>query len=410
MLIDIMVIYVYAIVLILMKMRNRLMTKREFSLVIVALILILSTFAHAPEGLGITGRVLAYAPAAILTIENIITNTTHIAIYVRNTGTIDVQLSGFYVDEVLICESNSTIHVGESKKYLIAANTTEGCTYEVKITCTMGLCFVDRFVAPEGAIIPDDDWDPLIEYGPGPPDLNTDSDGDGMPDLWECGQGLNPHNASDAYEDLDKDGLSNLDEYTYQTNLREADTDDDGLSDGLEVHVFGTDPLKKDTDGDGISDGLEAAATGFSANLEILPENWIKVNLLWSNHTIDVLTNSSVFGITFNSTDKRLTVNVAGTDGTIGFCNLTVPTSLASSISDIEIYLDDQPFNFSISNDGLNYHISVEYNHSSHVLLASFSGKVPEFPSFLILPLFMIATLTAIVVYKRKHTLMIDRG
>ena len=86
--------------------------------------------------------------------------------------------------------------------------------------------------------------------------------------------------------------------------------------------------------------------------------------------------------------------------------------------------MDGQPFNFSITDDGLYYHISVEYKHSSHVLLASFRAKVPEFPSFLILPLFMIATLAAIVVmiailativvFKRKHTLaralIIDRG
>ena len=30
---------------------------------------------------------------------------------------------------------------------------------------------------------------------------------------------------------------------------------------------------------------------------------------------------------------------------------------------------------------------------------------VPEFPSFLILPLFMIATLLAVVVYRRKHSM-----
>jgi hypothetical protein len=275
MLLDITRIYVYAILLAMIKMRKRLMTKREFSLVIVALILILSTFTYAPGDLGMMEPVLGYAPAASLAIENIIANITHIAIWVRNTGIIDVQLSGFYVNGVLVCESNSTIHVGESKKYLIAANTTEGCVYEVKIVCTIGACFVYSFVAIEGTIISDEDWSPLIEYGTEPPPTNPDSDGDGMPDWWEYEQGLDPHNASDAHEDLDEDGLSNLEEYTYQTNLREADTDDDGLSDGLEVHVFGTDPLKKDTDGDGISDGLEAAATGFSANLVILPENWI---------------------------------------------------------------------------------------------------------------------------------------
>ena len=30
---------------------------------------------------------------------------------------------------------------------------------------------------------------------------------------------------------------------------------------------------------------------------------------------------------------------------------------------------------------------------------------IPEFPSFLILPLFMIATLLAVIIYRRKHSM-----
>lgn len=41
------------------------------------------------------------------------------------------------------------------------------------------------------------------------------------------------------------------------------DTDDDGLSDYDEIHIYYTDPLKADTDGDGFSDGDEIAH-GFS--------------------------------------------------------------------------------------------------------------------------------------------------
>lgn len=57
--------------------------------------------------------------------------------------------------------------------------------------------------------------------------------------------------------DLDKDGLTNLDETTNGTLLTEADTDNDTLSDGAEVKTHGTNPLKADTDGDGLSDSLE---------------------------------------------------------------------------------------------------------------------------------------------------------
>ena len=47
-----------------------------------------------------------------------------------------------------------------------------------------------------------------------------DSDGDGMPDAWELANGLNP-NKADASEDLDQDGLSNLQEYLSGTDPRD---------------------------------------------------------------------------------------------------------------------------------------------------------------------------------------------
>jgi hypothetical protein len=53
-----------------------------------------------------------------------------------------------------------------------------------------------------------------------PPDL--DSDGDGLPDVWEFQHGLNPHLAADASVDSDGDGASNLDEFRAGTNPRSA--------------------------------------------------------------------------------------------------------------------------------------------------------------------------------------------
>ncbi|MFA6198772.1 MAG: hypothetical protein WC734_06525, partial [Patescibacteria group bacterium] len=49
--------------------------------------------------------------------------------------------------------------------------------------------------------------------------------------------------------DLDGDGLTNAEEVTLGTDTTKADTDEDGLNDGLEVNVYFTDPLNPDTDG-----------------------------------------------------------------------------------------------------------------------------------------------------------------
>jgi len=48
----------------------------------------------------------------------------------------------------------------------------------------------------------------------------TDSDGDGIPDVWERHYGLNPQDFSDGSADKDGDGYSNLEEYLNGTDPR----------------------------------------------------------------------------------------------------------------------------------------------------------------------------------------------
>lgn len=85
----------------------------------------------------------------------------------------------------------------------------------------------------------------------------ADSDGDGIPDDAEIRLGLDPKNPVDAQEDFDRDGLTNLQEFSLGTDIRNADTDGDGLSDDAEVNNHHTNPLLADTDGDSIPDDVE---------------------------------------------------------------------------------------------------------------------------------------------------------
>ncbi|HLA26000.1 MAG TPA: Ig-like domain-containing protein [Patescibacteria group bacterium] len=57
--------------------------------------------------------------------------------------------------------------------------------------------------------------------------------------------------------DSDKDLLSDEDERVRGTDPNSVDTDNDGLTDFVEIDKYKTDPLKKDTDGDGYLDGEE---------------------------------------------------------------------------------------------------------------------------------------------------------
>lgn len=94
---------------------------------------------------------------------------------------------------------------------------------------------------------------------------NPDTDGDGLTDYQEAYiTGTDPtkydsvtEGVSDADADSDGDGLSNSQEIELGTDSQYADTDDDGLSDGDEINIYNTDPLNPDTDEDGVNDGDE---------------------------------------------------------------------------------------------------------------------------------------------------------
>src|SRR5215203_103071 len=123
---------------------------------------------------------------------------------------------------------------------------------------------------------------------PAAPNLDGDSDGDGLFDGYEVSVGLNPQAAdSDGdgvsdYEELnqadqnngsdpgsgdaDGDGLSDgYEEQVSLTNATTADTDGDGLSDGSEINLTGTDPLRADSDNDGMVDSCDLHPWVFDA-------------------------------------------------------------------------------------------------------------------------------------------------
>lgn len=92
--------------------------------------------------------------------------------------------------------------------------------------------------------------------------LLSDSDEDGLTDYEELvytntdpsKYSTYKEGISDANDDYDGDGLSNLEELQLGTNVLESDTDGDGLTDYEEVKNYNTDYKKQDTDNDGVSD------------------------------------------------------------------------------------------------------------------------------------------------------------
>jgi hypothetical protein len=75
----------------------------------------------------------------------------------------------------------------------------------------------------------------------------NDQDNDGMEDDWEVKEGLDPTDSTDAWEDLDGDGLNNWQEFNNETDIRKEDTDGGGVTDREEILQF-TSPLNGEDD------------------------------------------------------------------------------------------------------------------------------------------------------------------
>ncbi|MEA2089781.1 MAG: NosD domain-containing protein [Thermoproteota archaeon] len=127
----------------------------------------------------------------------------------------------------------------------------------------------------------------------------------------------------------------------------------------------------------------------------------------WNEVTyyVDTVSNSTVSGFCFSRDDKRVSFNVTGPDSTVGFCRVTIPKKLLWVEDGWQVYLIWDHCIVSanhtiIPNENYTY-ICFTYNHSIKTVEIQGTYVIPEFPSFIILPLFMIATLLTVIVYRR---------
>jgi hypothetical protein len=80
---------------------------------------------------------------------------------------------------------------------------------------------------------------------------NTDSDDDGLSDYDE----INIHGTDPNNPDTDGDGyLDGVEVENGYDPLSGPDSDNDGLEDADEINIYGTDPTSIDSDNDGLSD------------------------------------------------------------------------------------------------------------------------------------------------------------
>ena len=132
-----------------------------------------------------------------------------------------------------------------------------------------------------------------------------------------------------------------------------------------------------------------------------------RFGVVWQGETyyVDVRSNSTIDNFEFKQSDKLMAFNVTGPPGTTGFCNITMPNNLLRG-DPWTVLIDGSPPTpeHIVTSNTTHTFLYFTYSHSTKTVEIKGTQVIPEFPSFLIPPLFMIATLLTAIVYRRKHS------
>jgi hypothetical protein len=111
---------------------------------------------------------------------------------------------------------------------------------------------------------------------------------------------------------------------------------------------------------------------------------------------MQVVSNSSVSNLVFDSTRGLLNFTVSGPSGTHGFFDATIARSLLSGAP--VVLIDGVQSPASVSEDANFWYVHVTYMHSQHHVTIGGSNTVPEFPC---VPLLAILLLLSIIILRR---------
>jgi len=153
------------------------------------------------------------------------------------------------------------------------------------------------------------------------------------------------------------------------------------------------------------------------ANRDAQPITHVKLDLIFSivdvkehiitynelEYVVVTESNSTISTPTFNDTAKTLQFTVAGTDGTVGYCNVSIPMNFMWG--EWTVRLGDQqilPPQLQITEDAANTYIHFTYEHSEQDVEISSTEAIPEFSGLMgILLIFALLTIV-FVAFARK--------
>lgn len=159
---------------------------------------------------------------------------------------------------------------------------------------------------------------------------------------------------------------------------------------GVDLHGG---PSQDTNSGDGIGDTLYAIDVNNADRYPLM--GTFSVFNATLEHDVQTVCNSSISDFHFNGT--VLSFSVTGEDGTVGSCRIRIPTTLMNGTYTVFVNGVEVPHTLLPCSNSTHSYLYFTYNHSTQEVVI-----VPEFPTLIIMPLFMIATL--VILYRRRYS------
>jgi len=175
------------------------------------------------------------------------------------------------------------------------------------------------------------------------------------------------------------------------------------LGNGSIIHAYGA--VKVDT----VEEAIAKPDIGRYLGWSYPPETWrptkFTFNATWEgvNYPVCVFTNSTVIDFSFDQPSATLSFTIGGESGMQGYCNVTIPKTLLKG-EPWTLKLNGTDWSYIATRNTTHSFIYFTFTHgSTYEVTIQGTWVIPEFPSRIILALFMLTTLFATAVLKTKR-------
>jgi len=161
--------------------------------------------------------------------------------------------------------------------------------------------------------------------------------------------------------------------------------------------------VQVDSDGDGVFERTFASDSELGQDEFMLAAR--KFYAVWEDigYPVFISSNSTMSNFTFIQPQKQISFNLTGLSGTKGYCNVTIPRSLLKG-EPWTILVDNTTISFIQADNATHSFLYFTYTHGgTFQVVVQGTWVIPEFPSATILPLFILTTLIAAVLLKKKR-------